>query len=401
MSEPNPSAPSPNPPAPGTAPWNGARYLGADWSAPREQLTMALNIAYRGLSQVRAENYALWVRAIKMAETTVKQWFQAVGLEAPPFHEDSFARRIAPLTPVADHAKHVALVNAVMTDYSARFAEQFAYRLRTSANVHLEITGPTGMAKSSCAISIADWCKRIEPGTLLRHMNFDLPELADRFADKEPGDSVIQDEFLEQTGEGAVNAQKMFMNVEDTLRASQIHFIVCSPRKREHATMQATLEAVAWNRRAKWTAFLVWMNGEPHGLLPVPWCRADLWAEYSAFKARNVDRTKNAAFRDRQHTARTAMRLFEDEWILDHLINVVTSKKKKRADFEEAIELYRGDMMTTAQRTRIAGFMFNAARGFHRIEATFEARFGVPINDGLRAVAEAMRVKTRDEEAEE
>jgi len=165
--------------------------------------------------------------------------------------------------------------------------------------------------------------------------------------------------------------------------------------------MQATLEAVAWNRKRRWTLFLAWVGGEPLGVVPVPWCRAELWREYAAFKARSVDRTKSASFRDRQHVARLAMRMYDDEWIVDHLLNVVTTKKKKPTDFEGAVKTYRGDMMTESQSKRVAYFMFTAARALHHLEPTFEERFGVKVNEGLRAVAEAMRTRAQQEDAGE
>jgi len=55
-----------------------------------------------------------------------------------------------------------------------------------------------------------------------------------------------------------------------------------------------------------------------------------IWHEHASFKAASLDRTKSPTFRDGQYIARFAMRMFEDEWILDYLANVVRTKKKNK-----------------------------------------------------------------------
>lgn len=369
--------------------WPGQDLLGRSWEANRDYATQLLSAAYNQVADRPAENWALWQGVRRKLTAVVTERWRASGLKTARMYMDAFLTRVAPLEPSRRPGEHVALVHALLTDYNAAFVEHCDYRHENDGNVHLEITGHTGMAKSSCAIAIADWLSPIEPARLREHVNFDLSELHKRLKGKQPRQTVIQDEYLALSGEGARTDQSRFANLEDTLRASQVNLFVLSPRRQDHATMQARLEAVAWNRRARWTAFLVWAEDTPLGILSVPWCRPELWDEYKKFKAQNTDRTLSGAFRDERHIARTGLQVLEDERVIRYLTRIVA--KPKKAQIDEAVTHFCPMMLTKAQKDQVVDFIWFAATELNRFGDEFSWFFGFQPNDGLRAVADACR----------
>ncbi|MEA3200982.1 MAG: hypothetical protein QOE90_2410 [Thermoplasmata archaeon] len=370
-------------------PWTGRALLGRNWEANREYATQILSAAYNQIADKPAENWALWQGVRRKLTAVLTERWRASGLRTARMYHDALMSRVAPLEPSRKPGEHVALVHALLTDYNDPFAEHCEYRHDNDGNVHLEITGHTGMAKSSCAISIADWLSPIEPARLRDHVNFDLSELHKRLKGKRARETVIQDEYLALSGEGARTDQARFANLEDTLRASGVNLFVLSPRRQDHATMQARLEALAWNRAQRWTGFLVWVEDTPLGMLSVPWCRPELWAEYKAFKAANTDRTLSGAFRDERHIARTGLQVLDDERVIRYLTQIVA--KPKKATIEEALTHFCPMMLSATQKGQVADFIWFAATELNRFGAEFEWFFGLPPNDGLRAVADACR----------
>ncbi|MEA3200919.1 MAG: hypothetical protein QOE90_2347 [Thermoplasmata archaeon] len=341
-----------------TLPDLGAGLLPDWWGQNRQHYVTALGLAYDG--SFRQEPGADWAVRVRKSADAADYFLSAcrsVGLEMAPFHWDALAARIRP-DDTRKQGDHIALVRALNTDYGARFSEHVQYRLLTDGNVHVEITGPTGLGKSSCAIALADWIWPIRPGELLRHVNFDMDELTDKLPRLDRGESVIQDEVLELTGEGAATARSKLNNVEDTIRKRGVNLITCSPREHDFATMQIELEALAWNRVDKWTLFLAHVAGKPTGLVPIPWCRAELWNEYEPFKAANLERSLSGAFQDRKWLTRKAMRFFGDENLVDYLDSMPKGRQFTRTDFDRAIGAFRGDAMASAQRQKVASMMF-------------------------------------------
>lgn len=391
---------TPDTPEPSLRPGEG--LLGANWGADRRRVVALLAGAYARIADGRDENFAYWLVARDEIQRRLALNFENAGLEAPPLAAVDLMDRAAPEAALRDSNEHIAFVKALMTDATPLLWDHIEYRMTTDGNVHLEIIGGTGSGKSSCAITIADGIQRIAPERLLDHVNFDLGELQAKLKTKKARETVVQDEFLQTSGEGARTTQALFQNLEDTLRASQVNLIVCSPRVHEHATMQARLEAIAWNPAQKWSAFLLYTHDRPKGVVAIPWCREELWNVYSTFKKQNVSRSLSGAFQDKTWLVRTALRFFDDAELVDYLKTMVKGRQFKRADFEEAISVFHGDMMTVTQREKVASFMQRMTAAYKRAAPKFERYFGLPPNDGLRTLAgRAEKTKQKEEAGEE
>lgn len=368
----------------------GEGLLARSWETDQNRLITALGLGYGGAFEQRPQDRGasyLGIRGLSaQAIDGVQHRFARAGLEIAPLNWDALRRRISP-DDTRHPADHIAIIRALYTDYGRTFSEHIQYRLLSDGNVHIEITGPTGLGKSSCAISIADWIWPIQAGELLRHVNFDLDELTDKLPKLSRGQSVIQDEVLELTGEGAATARAKLKNVEDTIRKRGVNLITCSPREHDFATMQIELEAVAWNRTAKWSLFLAWVQGKPMGVVPIPWCRSELWSEYDAFKEANLERSLSGAFQDRKWLTRKCLKFFADENLVDYLDSMPKGRQFTRSDFDRAIGAFRGDSMATVQRQKVAAMMFEMVVAYKRNAHKFEKWWGVQPNAGLARLA--------------
>ncbi|HLE98005.1 MAG TPA: hypothetical protein VI997_11585 [Candidatus Thermoplasmatota archaeon] len=364
----------------------GAGRLGPEWSAAREDVTLRMSVAYGAVSNGRAENFALWQATRQYVTRLLKERFRANGLTGPPFVLDALWARVELPAPAKDANEHIRLVRALLTDSTERLGEQVRYRLAHEGNVHLDFRGPTGMGKSSCALALADWISPIPEDRIADYLSFDLGELPQKLKNKRPGETALQDEYLAGAGEGARTFQSMFANLEDTLRASQVNLFVCSPRQKDHGTMQAHLEILAWNPERKYSLFLVWIEDHPHGVVALPWCPERLYAAYRKWKDANVERSLSGQFKDNTYVARTAMRVFEDARFVDFLLTGVN--KPKKSDFENALTFFHPQMMSGAQADRVVAFMTAACYGFRHMETRFLEWFGVEPNAGFRRVAD-------------
>lgn len=382
------------------AAYPGKGLLTRHWEQGADQLVLILQGAYKHIAENKADNIVAWATARKSIRDAFASRMRLLGLEPSPMDEDVFYHRLAPEHWCADASAHIAFVRAVFTDYTDRFWRHIEHRLGHEANVHYEWIGGTGTGKSSCAITVADWMQPIEPDHLLDHVNFDLGELQDKLKTKRPRETVIQDEFLQQSGEGARTVSSLFANIEDTLRASQVSLFTCSPRRHEHATMQAQLEALFYNSQRRFTVFLVWKNDHPLGVVAIPWCRDELYAAYKRFKDRNVARSLSGAFQDRDWTIRNACRAFEDPNFVDWMVTLHKGKQWTKTDFYRAIGIFRSESMAGSQRETLAAFMVEMVHAYKRAEPKFRKWFGVDPPAGLRTLAGKASQVENDEDEE-
>lgn len=383
-----------------TPEWAGTGLLSPAWGEEVDRLVTLTAAAYAAIAEGRADNFGLWTGTRTQLVEAWNAQLEAHGLTAAPFYLRALRRRLAPAALRADKGEHVALVEALFTDIGQEVAAHCHYRLATDGNLHFAFTGPTGSAKSSCAITIADWLSPIEPGRLIEHVNFDLGELPQRLRTKTARQTVIQDEFVSGAGEGSRTHAALFENLEDTMRASQVNLFVCSPRRQEHATMQACFEAIAWNRDAGYTLFLVWVDNMPEGVVAVPWCRRELWGAYKPWKAANVERSVSGAFRDSEFTARTAMRVVDDPRVVKWLASV--KKRPRKTDVEEAIDLFRGDTLSVMQKANVSRWLAATINGYGRVRDQWDSLFpGVRPSKGFLQLAEASARGSRSSKADE
>lgn len=369
----------------------GSQHL-RGWGRDRDDLLKALTAAYAAIAAARIENCVLWMAARRQILEGIKAKFDAVGLEMAPLYWASFCERLAPSIQKSDSCEHVQLVEAVLTNATSIFWSHLSYRMETEGNVHLEFTGHTGMGKSSCALTVADWLSPIDAAKVEQHVNFDLGDLPKKLKTKRPRETVIQDEYVAASGEGARTNQSLFENLEDTLRASQINLFVLSPRRQQHATMQARMEALAWNRKEKFTAFLVWVEDQPIGLVAIPWCRAELYAAYKVWKMGNVERSTSGQFKDASFIPKNAMRCFEDPRVVKYLAEIV--QRPKKTHFENAVSWFPPEgMMTITQKGQVAELMHSWSVGYDTIGPHIKDFWDVEPNDGLARVAAAVNNK--------
>lgn len=374
------------PPSVSTAkPSIGRGLFTADLARARGTLGLVLGAAYRNLKDEKRENYGLWLGVMQQVQDTLLDAFQKHGLHAGPLQVEKLLNRVIRMAPAPDAESHIRLLRALLTPFDDELAAHIQYRLATGGNVHLEFSGPTGMGKSSCAVALANWIREIPASDLLKHLSFDLNDLPQKLAGKEPGMTVIQDEFLAMVGDGSRTVQNIITNIEDTLRASQVNLFIVSPDKKEHTTTQAELELILWNPEKKWSCFLVWLDGSPVGVVAIPWMPPDLWAVYKPWKAENTKRSQSGHFRDHTYIAKAAMRHFADPRFVKYMLK--GENKPRKTDFEDALEFFSPELTASSQADRLVNFMAKTCYAFDRLETEFEAIFGVPPNDGFRAVA--------------
>lgn len=363
----------------------GAGLLPASLERDRNRMLGLLCGAYASILQSKMHNFGLWSALRADVFGSIRTRYREAGLTAAPWNLDALWARVDLRLPSSQPNEHVALVEALLTIKQERFAEHIIYRLATDGNVHIEITGPTGMGKSSCAIALADWIKTILPESLLDHLSFDLSELPTKLSRIDKGAAVIQDEYVATAGEGSRTFLALFANLEDTLRKSQKNLLVLSPRQHDHATMQAKLELILWNREQQFSVFILWLEDHPHGVIALPWAPPDLWDAYGPWKEANVERSVAGHFKDNKYLAKTILRAFEDQRFVDFLVNGVN--KPKKTDFQTALEFFLPQMLSGAQSERIVGFMYQLCYNWDRLGEKFEAWFGEKPNKGLETVA--------------
>jgi hypothetical protein len=362
-----------------------AGLLPKDFSADRDTTIDALAAAAAAILADNMANFQLWTGVQRGVVTQIREQYEALGFEAPPFAWDAFWHRVERAVPPADMQAYVWLIQALLTDYGPRFFQHIAYRMNSGGNVHLSCRGPTGSGKSSCMVALMDWIQSIPRGQLTTRLAFDIHELPRKLGKLGPGSTVLLDEFVGTAGEGSRTSRMILENLEDTLRASQRNLIVASPSRREHSTMQADLECIAWNPRECFSLFLVWVEGIPLGVVALPWCSAEQYGEYKPWKDGNVQRTLAGQFKDNEQTAKGVMELFEDARLVEYLWLGVN--KPKMGDFNTAIVLFYPGLLTQAQVERMAKFAYEACYSYQRLEGKFEFFFGVKPNPGFQKIA--------------
>ncbi len=344
-----------------------------------------VSAAGSGVGESGAENFGAWLVAQDKTVSAIRTKYAALGLQAPPMAWDALWQRLRRYVRPSDMNDYVALLAAFLTNYGDRFSAHVEYRLAHEGNVHISSRGPTGSGKSSCMIAIMDWIKPIPKGGLVDRLAFDIHEIPRKLAKLEQRDTVLLDELVALAGEGARTNQMLLKNLEDTLRASQRNLIVASPAEREHSTMQVDLECIAWDPAKKYSLFLVWVEGKPVGVLPVPWCDQELYDEYKPWKDENVKRTLAGQFKDNEQTAKSVMLLFEDARFTEYLWLGVN--KPKMSDFNTAITLFAQGMLSQSQVDRMAKFAYDQCYSFERVKDRFAWFFGVEPNVGFEKIA--------------
>lgn len=371
--------------SPPSAPYDAGLY-DPSLSQDAADFVEAMQVGYAAIGNDNAENLEVWTDLRQEVVGTLRRRYESVGWTAPPLVWDAFWKRLDLPVPSKDPLAHVELIEAITRNAGPRVAEHCVYRLTHAGNVHAAFCGPTGIGKSSCAIGLADWLKPIEPDKLLDHLLINDTDLPARLVGKAPGDTVIKDEAPRTSGEGARTQQSLYENTEDTIRKSGVNLFRLSPHEpSDEGTMQLLFEVFAWNPARKASIALVWVKGRPHGVIAMPWCRAELHSVYEPWKDGNVQASLAGQFKDSGFLAKRALQLFDDPRFVQFLAQAVN--KPKMRDFRAAIELFPGTMLSGVQADRLAAFMYEVAYNYERLGIVFEDWFGVKPNAGLETVA--------------
>ncbi|MFO1534842.1 MAG: hypothetical protein ABR586_04190 [Thermoplasmatota archaeon] len=353
----------------------------------RDNYVLKMTLAYGSVASTSAQNWSLWHSQMGEVAAGLEDLYREAGWTAPPAVWDAFWARVDVPLPLsgADAIQHVRLVRGLFTDYGARLMEHVSYRLGNEGNVHLSVSGPTGMGKSSAAIGLIDDVKRIQRGELLKHVCIDMGKLPAMLRGIQAGEFILMDEYLQLAGEGSRTLQMMWENIEDTIRASGKSIIVCSPQMHDFRTMQLHLELVLWNPAAKASLFLVWIQGQIHGVLARRWMDADLYAEYKPWKDGNVARTESGQFKEASQTARQCMVAFQNERVTQYLLGI--TGRPKKSDFEDVFAYFPSAMMPGTEAKRLASFAWKHCANWTKREPSFRSLFGVEPVPGFLAVA--------------
>jgi len=360
----------------------------SDWVEPDERYNVLLymDAAYREVLDEKWHRLGMWTWTMEYVEEVLAKAFKSNGFETAPLYWDAFMQRVCPPAPLADRAEHMRLVRACMTDYTTQVQAQIRYREADEANNHFEFTGKTGTRKSTSAIAVADWASPIDPARISEYVNLDFAQIATRLRSKKRGEWVIQDELLETAGEGSRTLQLRVQNILDTLRKSGVSLAMCSPDSRQMATVQAGFESLAWNKQRHQTIQLVWVDGLPHGVTRIPWCRKELYDAYVPWKDGNVDRTLSGHFKDNAFMARSAVRLFQDEHLVEFLRGIRDRPAKK--DLRAAVRLFSAEMISGEQEEGLVDFVHTILEGYDRIGPNYQKWWGLQPPLSMKAVAE-------------
>jgi hypothetical protein len=372
-------------PSPWAKPPPGHGLLPPDFGDGRQDIEDILAGAYAAVMANSADNFKLWTQFRRALVPIIQQRYRAAGLSASPLNWDSLWARVDLPCPSANGVEHTRLVSALLTDYGPRLFEHIAYRLTHEANVHIALKGWTGGAKSSCGLTIMDWIRPLQPGTVVQHLSTHLQELPGILSRLPDGDTAQQDEVLATAGEGSRSVQMILENLEDTMRKSKRNLIVISPRSQEKGTMQVELEVIAWNPEAKWSLFLAWVDGVPMGVVAIPWCREWVYREYEPWKDRNVANSLAGEYHDKAQLPKLAERLFADPNFVQYMM--VGSNKPTSKTFRRGVSYFFGGMLPKSQSDKLGDLMNDMCYEFERLEPFFKPWFGISANDGMRLVA--------------
>jgi hypothetical protein len=351
----------------------------------RDDMVQGLSVAYGSVGSDGKENWGLWGEQMRHVLTTLRDRYEAAGWTAPRLIRDSFWKRIESPRPSSDPVQHLRLIEAMVTDYCDAVQAHLAERLEEEGNVIAVFSGDTGMAKSSCAVSLAEELRTVTPDEFQRNLVIDVSRLSRALQGKTAGDWVLIDELLRTAGEGSRTLQALLENVEDTIRKSGVSVFLCAPAGTEHAAVKIEFEAILKNRKQMATLFLVWVNGQPHGVVAIHWMRSELYAVYEPWKDKNVARSLAGVFRDASAIPRLAIEAFSHELVVESLLDV--HGRPKKGDYEEALRDFFPGMRTATESKAIASLMMKFASDWKRKEAKFERMYGLAPPPGLLAVA--------------
>ena len=214
--------------------WPTSR-LPPSWDENRDALVANLARAYAEVDADSKKNFNHWHRAQLALVQALEAQLGQLGVHGPPWATIHLLRGRLELPGMSEEPlEHLRLWRAMFTDASDLFWSHWPYRDMHGGNTHLDISGGTGLGKSSEGGAIVVEVGNalgggVPPQDLLKHMGIHASDKADKLPLLSAGDVFQDDDETEVAGEGAATTQKAERNTAGMLRFSQISKIRIAP----------------------------------------------------------------------------------------------------------------------------------------------------------------------------
>lgn len=328
----------------------------------------------RGLGDPVA-NLAAYFGLRAQYEPLVRRQFEDAGLRLPWAYWQAFWREVFPVAPpTRDPQGFMDLLYGLSTRCDEELRRHVRERHEDGGNNVWEVFGLSGTGKSSGIMGLVHELAPFKAGMLPVRVVFDQSEVARAMAQIAPTEWVVLDEQTRLAGQGSKTLQEELLNLEEQGRASQKNIVFLSPMEREGESQRISLRSIAWSRTQGKTAFLVRCMGSWLGYAVLPFCPAEVWAEYSPLKARQVQRAVAGNLRNK---VRDTLLANEAAFDPEFEMCLLGRGKPKASDFKMAVfaALPRlADSKTEQEVAKRAEFL---ARNWERQKVGFRERFGV------------------------
>jgi hypothetical protein len=397
----------------------------------REALLINMAAAYEGVKGDSLRNFRHWHRAQASVVGAIREAMDGLDVEAPPWAETHLWSRIELPGAAVDHLAHQRLLRAMLTDATSTFWSQFAARYLRDGNTHLDISGGTGLGKSSIGIRIMHTVKPFAAEALLGRIGLDPQDKAEKLPHLVRGDAYQDDDEIEAAGTGALTAAKNDRNTAAMLRASGVSLLRISPDIEATGTTQGRLEVLKaayprvyhddrevdetgfWGlvgstlpssfefrcRRCRlpwagdqcacgweaWSLCLFWVGTIPVGLVGVTWMPAGHHAVYSPWKKSATQRTLRQQFTDPSLIVRLVAKACEEDAFVQYLTKA--KAKPKLVDFMRALRFFPPQTMDGETRKDVAAFMHDFFYAWENLSHLITKRWGITPNPGMQAIA--------------
>lgn len=391
-------------------------------------------------------NFKRWDQAQEGLFSLLMDKLELLGVHCPPWtNEDLRSRLMLEGVSQAEMQPHLRLWRAVFTDATETFWRQSPYRYWKKGNTHTDITGGTGLGKSTEAGTILIVThymmtgEHLPPDQLLDHFGTHIADRIDKLPRIRTGSTYVDDDETEIAGEGAMTLQKSARNTAGQLRFSKKSLVRIAPEIEAHSTTQGRLEAwmvddpIAyidgievrepwweyppflleqleeqgrltlhcpkckypwrWQRCQcgwyPWTLNMFWIGMNPVGLVGIEWMPPEHYAKYGPWKAESNKRIQEAQTGDSNFYARIAVRACQDptfqKWF---------SRKKAKynaTEVETGLKLSKLPMLSGEQLGSIASFMHAAFSAWDEFGEPLFKEMGIEPTVQMRLIAKRFK----------
>jgi hypothetical protein len=135
--------------------------------------------------------------------------------------------------------------------------EKIRFAVKHNRSITAEILGIPGTGKSKATIALGyvisgEWAEKLQKETVVE-LDFQQAEILELIGNRDPGDTLIQDEDPTGFGTGSKTNEAAFENLAKTLRKKRISILVVSPIPTEIRTLSFKIEFFAYYPKARVT----------------------------------------------------------------------------------------------------------------------------------------------------